>query len=868
MSASTAKPPRKRYERASGHIKKNKESFTHPYVRRLLGDIISETERTIMVRTSLALPIAALSRYVKADERVLGKIKTSFDEACSFLSTLDVSSDQDLAYIKYQVNIWFQKATNELDPAISSKTKHCPLPPSKSIIDIPRKWLFGGIVKQLLLRTIARARAHSSSAMGILASFLMSKRGWPELCQQARYDAVTEHQQYLTAVPQPVNPLLLDTVRDTVRKVNYPPSSFPKLSPSYHASFQSSRKKGGAFAVVSSGEFKIDKLSLSSKPSLRDFTDSLSRWKSRTFEGCHLSMYADDLKESIHSARLQVIPEAGKFRIITAGDAWLYTYLQGIQGQDLSQWAQTPYSTMTPEWEDQVSSWVNRPGWVWNSGDYKAATDQLNISSTNAAIDETMKVFDTAVYTGTSRDSTIIRYPVKELDPKLLASGQLKTEIRQTNGQLMGHPLSFAILCKINLSGLIFALDYCLLNRVKSEDGSILISDSDRAFVLSHTKINGDDILFPSPPEFVPIWERTASELGLKMSIGKSYSSPNFAMVNNVMFMMTSNGGSRIGYLNQKLILNHSLKTGEAAHSPFEIGHALNTMFETFPISLDFLSDAIKRRRETPLLGFQPNFFIPCSLGGFGVNPKFNNKDKVVSSRRQRQVAALLSEDQISSFLFQQGKKIRGPLHKLLSQLPEPVSLGHPQLENYLDRVGLSTSLPYLTPKDAILANFDTSVQKVASSNYRRWVGTITSVLPSDETQSRRIDFGKVKVSPMKIEKIMSWRSLALYPLLPPPEVTYSARYPRFRNAPFHRRSAQAIRGFEDQHLESLDVSKRLHLWDLYQGVGNSSNRQRLLTELNLARTLGEPSWEEYFNLFDSINNGSSWEEVEEWEYK
>jgi hypothetical protein len=782
----------------------------HPFVRylekgvqrlSLLKDLDpSEGQRFTQVVRSLAIPITMLMRGGNVVHNT--KVRESFMESITTLRSLKIHEDQHLDLIKFDSSLLFQRGVNDIDVA----TGHVALKPSASLDNVLDKRVFRGFVGMLVARQVRKAQGGELPARCFLASYLLSKRGWPELCLSKRLQTVLDHQTYLAKEPAVVPTELLEEIRKTCNKI-FRNTTLKKLSPSRHASYLSSRKAGGAWGeVVShpppmfhwtdlvhsqfraqdrevllydvrSEAWKADTLrgvvlddEFSHRPSIREVNMSIIDWRNDLWnELCDEAA----ISRTYRRVRAQVIPEPGKFRMITAGDGFQYTWLQPLQGSLLLNWAGCRYSTMTANWEEEVELWKAPDGWVWNSGDYKAATDQLNMFSTLEAMAAISKIYGLPADFDHGLDGVEVEYTAKD-------AVTLPRVIWQKNGQLMGHPLSFPILCVINLAGL-----SCAINRGIARG---VISREDRPKILSMTKINGDDILFPCPPALCRIWEDTAAELGLVLSTGKSYASKDFAMVNNVMFNKRGEGASkRIGYLNQKLILNFSLKGGESLKSPFEIGHAFNKMFRDCPKSTTFLSDCVSNRKELPIYGYQPNFFVSCALGGLGVDPQYADREIYVTGL-QRQVASLFAEGVMNSYLFATGTSDRGLLGKLMRSLPPVrVSTGAGTWE--MD-VGVATEYRRTEPDEQHALHFLETFGLVpqaggglvlnpeAKNSYQRMVGLLSQFQTPEEKTPRKLDRKKLTgVRPMRLDKVLSLSPKLMFPVLPRIEGVQSLRY-------------------------------------------------------------------------------------------
>jgi len=185
------------------------------------------------------------------------------------------------------------------------------------------------------------------------------------------------------------------------------------------------------------------------------------------------------------------------------------------------------------------------PGeWVWNSGDYSAATDGLDIRFTK-------QIFETLLTKIDDSDASIVQtwkqvlrhvlyeqtleYPGKP--SQIRKDGLLPG--RQQNGQLMGSTLSFPVLCIANLVCYWLALEDYIneLNYYKWERST---SKRKKPFQRRHLRfselavlINGDDILFMMNKFLRTFWLRRIEEVGFKLSPGKSLEHEFLATVNS-----------------------------------------------------------------------------------------------------------------------------------------------------------------------------------------------------------------------------------------------------------------------------------------------------------------------------------------------
>jgi hypothetical protein len=99
---------------------------------------------------------------------------------------------------------------------------------------------------------------------------------------------------------------------------------------------------------------------------------------------------------------------------------------------------------------------------------------------------------------------------------------------QQTNGQLMGHVLSFILLCLANLVAYLYAYEvHHGLRRGTFSEGA-----------LSKIMINGDDLLFASSAAFYKTWRETVPLFGLIPSVGKNLFSKEIAQINSQLYIL------------------------------------------------------------------------------------------------------------------------------------------------------------------------------------------------------------------------------------------------------------------------------------------------------------------------------------------
>lgn len=234
---------------------------------------------------------------------------------------------------------------------------------------------------------------------------------------------------------------------------------------------------------------------------------------------------------STGSAAVKPIFEPLKIRMISAGDYksnGLYSRLQKTLWQGLQRFPQFNLTGKSVECSDV--EWIRSMTlnsryspisdfWLWVSGDYSAATDNLNQDASKEACNAlsgdpiTQKVLVKGMM-----ETTIDFNFMKELNGTDFDFSKFK----MINGQLMGSVFSFPILCLINIA---------VYRKVLEAYTKMVWALKDLP-----VKCNGDDILFLSNPEFYELWCSTIKLVGFEKSVGKNYVSSDTAVINSTYF--------------------------------------------------------------------------------------------------------------------------------------------------------------------------------------------------------------------------------------------------------------------------------------------------------------------------------------------
>nr|UJQ92763.1 MAG: putative RNA-dependent RNA polymerase [Narnaviridae sp.] len=149
------------------------------------------------------------------------------------------------------------------------------------------------------------------------------------------------------------------------------------------------------------------------------------------------------------------------------------------------------------------------------SGDYEAATDYLDPDLSRTALEAACDSI------GVPAEDKIVL--LRALTAHVILDPESGEEVgRQVRGQLMGSPISFPVLCILNLAFTRYALELAGKTVLRLDDLPILV--------------NGDDLLFRAHPWEYRVWERITRFGGLRPSLGKNYVASNTFTVNSELW--------------------------------------------------------------------------------------------------------------------------------------------------------------------------------------------------------------------------------------------------------------------------------------------------------------------------------------------
>jgi hypothetical protein len=470
---------------------------------------------------------------------------------------------------------------------------------------------FEGSLLRLLKRRCARAngtvakmfRNCSKTCMNLIRSLYEAKRCCLKASVAVELKARADHKQVMQE-ERVTDEEMRDALRAATRIV-FPPGTKYRPGacvPTFASCFENSLSKGGNHSFVSLDR-KID----------LGYSGLVEDTSAEPERSCLEASLAED-----NRVAYQAIPEPCKVRIITKGRANLYTGLRRLQKFMVRRWKNTPFGTMTSEFEEKLkfrleSDSMLNDGDYYISGDYSSATDRMNLDATQLVMEEILRncgllgtlLAERALF---SFSGAHIEYPDGDI-------------IQQCRGQLMGHPLSFPILCIINLATYMKTFD-----RWDSLE-----------LTRSPFMINGDDILFRGDQSHMDLWRGYSARVGLSVNEEKTYVHSKYYLINSVL---GKRGSGKVNYYNRALAIGHGVKS-----EPVRLVTQADSLWKALEHPLPRAEKRGRRHlletlqihlKKFTSKGFTPNYFLPKVVGGLGLT---SDERQISMTYTQRKVA-------------------------------------------------------------------------------------------------------------------------------------------------------------------------------------------------------------------------------------
>jgi hypothetical protein len=371
------------------------------------------------------------------------------------------------------------------------------------------------------------------------------------------------------------------------------------------------------------------------------------------YETLYRRVWPDAVEEEPY-VRAVGLPEPFKVRVISKGPALKYFCLKPLQKWLWKILKNNPVFELIGKPDDETL--INHlfanldDDDIIVSGDYKASTDNLHswISECiNEALmpliqknfpeeelellpwhffrdlSEMVRVCLTGhIFQNSSKDSS----DQPELLPRIKVDGKIPEWLPQKEGQLMGSIISFPFLCIANAA-------LCRYSMEVSNHKSYKLNSQ------IPLRVNGDDCIFSGHKDRIrSIWEKVTAFGGLETSVGKTYFSSKFCVIDSKLYDRTLRIDNHVDrYIwNERKFLNCGLLYGQSK-SGFKRGKTLanigcvhRELLRTCPIECIEAADAsfLKIHRELldsieSVVG--SNWFLPEWLGGLGLDPKFHS---------------------------------------------------------------------------------------------------------------------------------------------------------------------------------------------------------------------------------------------------
>jgi hypothetical protein len=520
-------------------------------------------------------------------------------------------------------------------------------------------------VRKLVVRKCSYMRMRRGSSVTKAAEFVWSlfqiKRCWTPMSAHLESEAEIKHAKVICHHETEKGQVELDeNAKAWLRlaaDVVVPPGT-PYIPgdavPTHHACVQVGRGVGGTHAYVLCGPrdggrldgFKEEFLDYEGanlrKPS-KGKSEGLKRllqiyqplplgephvWQERERRVYEYTCKEGDVEARDLEVEYEAIPEPGKYRIITKGPGNLYTACRRFQKFMIRSWKKMPFSTMTNDFVTKLERLCDEQldGELFSSGDYDSATDMLPMDATWVVLLRVLQNLGLISYEGTECKYSDDAIPILQSFMRARVIYPNLPALRQREGQLMGHPDSFPLLCIINLATYMQTFDIQEpWHRNPKTKNKNSYGVRGRGLVLkkklfNSLMINGDDILFPGREANINRWERIAKGLGFVINKMKSYRSSRFAMINSVLYDKSQR--RVIGYLPYATLIGVNVKKDQLLETYASLAMTWEGIENLSERAKNFSRQCIFRRKECfdkKLCSFfRPNCFLPKRLGGLG----------------------------------------------------------------------------------------------------------------------------------------------------------------------------------------------------------------------------------------------------------
>jgi len=477
-------------------------------------------------------------------------------------------------------------------------------------------------------------------SLQFLYSINQMKKGFRELTKKQMVKSIVNSIKTLTEEPEDVPTEHVRYIQIAVRMILQHPEMFKRelVPPSKKSTLEYGVAGGGGFQLLSDlQEFDQPE----AYRDLQEYFDIMEKEENKYEFGLEFNRNVRLGRNN--KARIALLVEANKVRFLTIQSVFYQTYCRDLQQYLIDEWKLSSYSTMHENAEEEfkdVGKYNQRHGLFNGSSDYTDATNLLKPHATRIAMRESLRVlgftpnteYYKAIMDTVSQRDLDLNNMIFVNHPNPKEGKEICEEVRrqiyiwdprfkftklavQRGGQLMGNPLSFPILCMINLSTFLRSKLGHIIDRIKYQDLDLDKTAKWANEVLKGTlKINGDDSFsgFKSL-QYFNNYRRIAKEsVGLVVNHKTVFTkSSGHSQINNILIK----NNKRIRYLNLALFFNNNIKNLK----PVLASDIKNNVreFEQEDERESYIIDTLERLN----LNFRiRDWFISESLGGLGID--------------------------------------------------------------------------------------------------------------------------------------------------------------------------------------------------------------------------------------------------------
>jgi len=453
--------------------------------------------------------------------------------------------------------------------------------------------------------------------LSLAALMLYSKRLFPALPEQMVNEKIKDYGIALARPEPEIYPnrsRIEEEILLSVDEVGPFTADYTRaFAPSTSSCFESSRREGGLQGYVRSRvlpDLIVEHPFLGAVEELADkMSDgdlALTNWSavwSEVLEALLRSAEVLDDELDSYTARVAGIPEPLKVRLVTR-QSWSLSLLTPIQKAWHTAMRQNPiYQLIGGVSVTQALSGLRlERGQKFVSGDYEAATDNLYLRYTEFAARSMLESTTFVLPPGLEAYEPLLRrIALRSLTEIAVDLGEGGGLIPVKRGQMMGHILSFPLLCLLNRSASCLAIPRSRFMRV-----------------------NGDDVLFPADDKEYSSWKVSTSQVGLKFSLGKNYFSRDLALINSEFFIWSKEADrlvrlpvANVGLLGYQREMVDP-ETGAQILPWDQYGSLWRAFSETLPGGVLLRALRLFKKRYPSLQSFPGPLFGPRELGCLG----------------------------------------------------------------------------------------------------------------------------------------------------------------------------------------------------------------------------------------------------------